>query len=112
MANCSLSGDRRVEKPVAVYLLGELLQMGDSRWSTAALFGGGFPRERAVDARFIIVGGESIELALKIQTSPEQDPYSRRMVPISRELNGCEQGTKGTVLSSSISSTRKIARQR
>jgi hypothetical protein len=47
--------------------------MGDSRWSTAALFGGGFPRERAVDARFIIVGGESIELALKIQTSPEQD---------------------------------------
>ena len=38
------------------------------------MFGGGFPRERAVDARFIIVGGESIELALKIQTSPEQDP--------------------------------------
>jgi hypothetical protein len=62
-----------VEKPVAVYLPGELLQMGDSRWSTAALFGGGFPPERAVDARFIIAGGESIELALKIQTSPEQD---------------------------------------
>ena len=73
MANCCSSGDRRVEKPVTVYLPGELLQISDSRWSTAALIVRSFPRERAVDACLIVVGSESAELALKIQTTPEQD---------------------------------------
>ena len=37
------------------------------------MFVRGFPRARAVDACLIVVGGELAELALKIQTSPEQD---------------------------------------
>ena len=31
-----------------------------------------FPRERAVDARFIVISGELIELALQIEPVPEQ----------------------------------------
>ena len=37
---------------------------------------------------------------------------SRRVVPISRSTNGCDSGTWGTVLISSISSTRRCACQR
>ena len=58
---------------MTVYLPGELLQISDSWWSTAAFFVRSFPCARAVDACLIVVGRESAELALKIQTSPEQD---------------------------------------
>jgi len=58
---------------VTVYSTRELPQISDSRWSTAALFVRSFPRARTVDACLIVVGGELAELALKIQTSPEQD---------------------------------------
>jgi hypothetical protein len=39
----------------------------------AALLGWCLPRERIIDAHLILVAGELAELALKIQTVPEQD---------------------------------------
>src|ERR1700687_2306379 len=58
---------------MTVCLPGELPEQGDSERSTASLFGRSFPRERAVDARLIVVASESGELALKIQSVPEPE---------------------------------------
>jgi len=58
---------------MTVCLPGELPQQGDSGRSTASLCGRSFPRERAVDARLIVVASESGELALKIESVPEPE---------------------------------------
>ena len=70
--------------------------------------------QRRVDACRIVVGLELGELCSR--SRPFQNNTwsrnSRRVVPISRSTNGCDSGTRGTVLISSISSTRRCACQR
>ena len=62
-------------------------------------------------ARRVVVGLELGELPFQVTGIPERDivENSRRIVPMSRSTKGCEQGTYGTVLSSSISRIRRLA---
>ena len=61
-----------MEQAVTVCLPGELLQIGNSGRRTTTVFGRSCPSKPAVDARFIVISGESIELALQIDSVPEQ----------------------------------------
>ena len=63
-------------------------------------------------ARRVVVGLELGQLPFQVTGIPERDTWSRnsrRIVPMSRSTKGCERGTYGTVLSSSISRIRRFA---
>ncbi len=68
---------RCVEQAVTVYLPRELLQIGNAGRRTTTVFGRGCPSKRAVDARFIVISGESIEAALKALTDEISHPRLR-----------------------------------
>ncbi len=69
---------------------------------------------RGLVAILLVIGSESIARPCQVIDIPEADMVQilRRMVPITRATNGGEHGTRGTVLMSSTSSTRRVARQR
>ena len=62
-----------MEEAAAMFLPGELAQIGDWWRRIAASFGWSAARERAMCARLIVIASELAELAQKIRTVPEYD---------------------------------------
>ena len=79
------------------------MSIGERQWRIA--FQGRVAACRGVE------GLELGQLPFQVTGIPERDivENSRRIVPMSRSTKGCEQGTYGTVLSSSISRIRRFA---
>ena len=67
--------------------------------------------QRRVAACRIVVNLELCKLAFQITGIPERHMIEKfsRIVPIKRSTNGCDTGTCGTVLTSSISRIRRFA---